>query len=482
MSKNKLPEYFMWGCYFIISAVYMAAAAAGISAYLGFGYAPGIAAAVILTGLVGMAVKSLHKLFEGKSFHIFLRDRRLVCLTAEGVLLVLLLSGMILMRSYLQWEVAGSGVYEAAWVTNDGFLPAYAHGGYRVYLYLLHFFLLLLGNKTYAAVLLQLILLAGAAVSIYFGVRRISGVGAAMLTVIFLGYAPCMLDVTCSLNPFLLFVFCYGLALNSIGVLNDSMATSGSVADQIIAVLFYVLSGALIGFCCYLDIAGITLLIVLTGVVCFGDYMGLREDKYGDDFNWFSEIMSSPAAVFLTVFIISAFSFWQFHGSFASIAEQLVLYVPDRFFPERLFVGVRGKWELVVVATFAVAGVFCFWYGRKMGRRVVWLFSEIVVIAMICVGINAPEFLDGTAVCYILSAILAGSGLEDIFKENSKKEDTLTEFSVTVIDMDKGAEEQSDKKEQEIHFIENPLPLPKKRERKVMDYDYEVADDDDFDI
>ncbi len=493
MNKSKIPEYLIWGIYALLTAACMLTVAAALSMSLGFGFVPGTVGAVLIAVLLWLMVRGLHKFTQKEAFKKFFFDKHLLCLVAEGVAFVVMLAGMIVLRSSLTWEVTGNEVYEAAQVTEGKFYVAGAHGGYRVYLYLMNLALMLLGNRTFAAIILQLFLLVGAAVSLYLGVRKIAGTGAALLTTAFLGYAPYMVDKTCELNPFLVFLLCFGLALNCIGGISDSMLTTKHVIDQIVAALCYLVSGVLIGLCCYLDVAGITLLIVLTGVICFGDYMRLREDVYVDYPNWFSEVLGSPVAVFLSVVLIAVFSFWQFHGSFASLSAQLALYAPGSFEISSVAVDSQVYWEIVLVAVFLLFGVFSFWCSRQMGRRVVWLFSVILLTIMLCLGISAPDYFDGFAVLYILCVILAGSGLGDLLKATPEKVEKTEENAMRVtsvsaiIDMDAPEEpvaepEKNTDMQPAIQFIENPLPLPKKHTRKTMDYDYEVADDDDFDI
>lgn len=486
MNKSKIPEYLIWVIYALASGACLVLMAVSLGMGIGYGIVPGVIAAVIIAVFAGLAVRGIYSLAQKESLQKFFFDKELLCVIAEGLLFVVMLVGMIVLRSGVSWDVAGSDVYMAAQVTENGISVAASHGGYKVYLYLLNVALFLFGNRTFAAVLLQLILLTGAAVSLYFGMRKLVGPGAALLVTAFLGFSPYMIDQTCGLNPFLLFLLCFGLALNCIGGIIDSMSATKHIIDQVVAVLCYVVSGVLIGFCCYLDVAGIVLLVILTGVICFGDDLRLRNDVYGDYPNRFAEILGSPTAVFVGIVLIAAFSFGKMHGRFTSLIAQLALYTPGAFQLPAAPGGNGIYVECVFVGALLMFGVFSFWCSKKLGSRVVWLFAALLQTLMLCFGINAVEYFDGLPVLYILGTILAGCGISDVLTRRPDKVEEVEAIPMAIIDMDAPRESAVNEAGSEaaaaINFIENPLPLPKKHTKKVMDYDYEVPEDDDFDI
>lgn len=505
MNKSKIPEFLIWLFYACASGACLLSVAMSLSVKIGYTLVPGVIGAVVLAGLTGAAVFGVHKLAQKERLRKFLTEKKLLCVVIESLIFVALLAGMIALRSAASWEIAGNDVYEGAQVTDGVFYAAVNHGGYRAYLYLMNIALMLLGNRSLAAIILQLLLLASASVSVYLGVRKLVGVVPALLATAFLGFTPYLITETCNLTPFLLFLTCFGFALIFIGGIGDCMASCNKLLDQVIAVLCYIASGIFIGLCCYQDVTGISLLVILTGEICFGDYMKLRMEEEWDtskDENIrpgsirafernASEFLSSPVVVFVGIIIVAFGAYKKMHGNFGSISRQLALYSHGELLSP-MELGRGGLyWEGILLALLFLFGVFSFWCSHKMGHRIVWFFVVALLAAMQCSGFTAPEYFNGAAVLYMMCAILAGCGLPDVMTLRVEKVKKSEDAGMTIIDMDAPEEVKEESKAETaenvesapaINYIENPLPLPKKHTKKVMDYDYEVADDDDFDI
>lgn len=469
MSKSNIPEIIMWGVYAIITGVCLVGCAVSGSNRLGYGIGVGVVVAVLLTALVGALAVGIHKLFVRFGPNRFFEDRKIPELLVEGLVLLGMLVGMVLVRVSYPWNVVGDAVYEGAQIkmTADDVLSG--HGGHDLFVRLVKLSLLLLGNQPKAPVVLQLVLLIGAAVALYFGVRRQAGRISALLAVTFLGFSPYMIEQTCKLTSFLLVLMFFGVALICISGISRGMRRNEDVAERVLSVLCYVTSGLLIGVCCYLDVAGIVLLVVMTGTICSVD------DDSGD-----GGILRNPVIVFGTVLVFVIFMFVLMHGSLENMSNQLALYVPGQFkIPTTVeFEGVL--WESILFSGMLVFGAFSFLFSRCMGRRRMWLFSIILLAGMQCFGISAIEYFDGYVLLYLLCVVLAGCGMTDVIP---KTEDAKENFGMAVVDMNEPEKDLAQQESvQEIEFIENPLPLPKKHVKKVMDYDIQVADDDDFDI
>ncbi|MBE5864886.1 MAG: hypothetical protein E7292_01570 [Lachnospiraceae bacterium] len=508
MNKSKIPEFLIWLLYACASGACLLSVAMSLSVKMGYTPVPGVVGAVVVAALTGGAVYGMHKMAQKEQLRKFLTEKRLLCVLVESLIFVAMLAGMIALRSTVSWEIAGNDIYEKAQVTDGDFYAYVDHGGYRVYLYLMNIALMLLGNHSFAAVLLQLLLLAGAAVSVYMGVRKLVGVVPALLATAFLGFSPYLITETCNLTPFLVYLFIFGIALNFIGGIGDSMAICDKLPDQIIAVLCYIASGIFVGLCCYLDVTGISLLVILTGEICFGDYMKLRIEEEWDSSRdetvrlgslraferRASEFLGSPVAVFVGIIIIAFVTYKKMHGNFGSISRQLALYSHGKWLSP-MELGQGGLYgEGILLAVLFLLGVFSFWCSKKMGNRIVWFFAVALLAAMQCSGFTAPEYFNGAAVLYMVCVILAGCGLPDVMTLKIEKEKVPEDKGMAIIDMDAPEEIKEEPAKEEataseatapapaINYIENPLPLPKKHTKKVMDYDYEVADDDDFDI
>ncbi len=524
MNKSKIPDICIWVLYALATCASLVLLAFALSARSGYITVAGIVGAVVTALLPGASVVWVHKLVQKEELRRFFAEKRTTCVIVEALFFVAMLVGMLLLRPEVSWNVAGDAAYKAAQVTPGEFYVIEPHGGYRVYLYLLNFALLLFGNRPFGAIVLQLVLLICAVICMYFGVRKLAGPVAALMATAFLGFAPYMLEETSRLNGFLTFLFCYGIALNFIGGIANAMANSKRLWEQIFAALCYVAAGIFVGFSCYLDVAGITLLVILTGVICFD---GTRQDDeidYRDEETirpgslrafekWFEEVLSSPAVVFIGIVLVAVIAFWRMHGEFASLFRQLSLCVPKGYWFYIPTAWNGGLLDMVLVNALLVFGCVSFWCTRSLGKRGVWIFAAMLMAVGVSFGMSAPDYFGDYAFLYLLCVILAGAGIEDAFArklpkvervkaekklfKKKKTEDALTENIVeqppeSTVDSDNSAAEEERlepvditanmPKMPTINFIENPLPLPKKHERKIMDYDYEVAEDDDFDI
>ncbi len=505
MNKSNIPELFIWLIYALAGGASLVLVAFVLGNALGGSIAVGAAGAAVIALAMGGLVFGLHRLAQKKQLRDFFVGKSLTLTIVEGLIFVAMLLGMVLLRPEMSWDIVGTDAYRISQVTTDRFYVLEAHGGYRGYLYLLNFSMMLFGNRPLAAIVLQLVLLVCAAVSLYFGVRKLGGVTAALLATAFLGFAPYLVQETCELGAFLVFLFCYGIALNFIGAISDCILHTKRLPEQVLSLLCYIATGVFIGYSCYLDVAGITLLVILTFVICFDEDIRSRRDEWEIEeeetirpgsLRAFekrcSEFLGNQMVVFVGVIVVAFIAFRQMHDGFSTLFRQLSLYAPDSFwfYIPASFVG--GLLEMIGVNALLLFGIFSFWCSRKMGRRTVWLFAVLLQAAMVCFGMISPYF-DGYAFLYLLCVILAGCGIGDVYAlkrvkvvraEEKMQEETVQEESdsVTYSALENKDDMPTNDALHEIQFIENPLPLPKKHTRKVMDYDYEVADDDDFDI
>ncbi len=496
MSKSNIPEVIMWGVYAIITGVCLMGMAVVSSNGLGCGIGFAVISAVFGTALIGLLAWGAHKLFQKMNPGLFFKNRKFLGVAIEGLILSGILVGMVFVRLPYSWNITEYDVYEMAQINTVKTDVVSGHGGYDLYFQLVRLSLLLLGNHVYAPMVLQMVLLVCAAVALYFGVRKLSGSVAAFVAVVFLGFAPYMVEQTCKLTSFLVVLFFFGITLMCIGEIGCSMSQFGNLPNQITALFCYVTSGLLIGLCCYLDMSGIVLLVIATGAICSGENTNCEEERpaaLGDKYksgrlrqleDGFAGMLGNPVIVFISVVLFAVFMFWLMHGNFESISRQLVLYAPG-VFQIPVTMGQTGSLaEGIIIVAFLVFGACSFWFQRCMGNRKVWLFAAILLAGMQCFGISAGEYFNGYALLYLLFLILAGCGIADVFLEKPQKAEGVKEdFDMAVIDMDAPKNKAANQDVvQEIEFIENPLPLPKKHVKKVMDYDIEVSDDDDFDL
>ncbi len=529
MKKNNIPAICIWVLYSLATVEILFLTAMSVASVMGYGAVAGLIAGIAVLLVSGLLVWGVHVLIGKHEHGLMARDsrRQMISLIAESLLLIGFLAGMTAVRLMRPWNVTQDLSFELARVTAEKFVPGTAHCGYKLYLYLLHGSFLLLGNKALAAIILQLILLICAALSLYFGIRRLSGAVAALAVTAFLGFSPFMLAETGKLLPFLLFLIFYGLAIRGIAALPDRMRGLCRLQDRILGVLYYIYVGLLVGICLYLDAAGITLLIFLTGVICCGrrekEVQVKREppegivspEAYLEAMERESVILGSEVFVFLCCLATAVLGYVGAHvirslggGSLKeSIYGQLELYMPGSFrIPTTMGAG-AVSWDVPLLAVLASLGVFGFWHSGKIRDKAVWLSAAALMVVMQCTGMTSEPYSDGFAILYLCFAAMAGCSLADLTAVRQRVGDDGNRESLDDMNIqddmdirdnldrqdkrnglpDGGAEQENpcssgQEEAPVINYIENPLPLPKKHKPRVLDYDYEVSETDDFDI
>ncbi|MCM1091162.1 MAG: glycosyltransferase family 39 protein [Butyrivibrio sp.] len=516
MKKNNIPQILIWGCYALTSGASLLMTAMAVSRTSGFSPLAGIVAGIVILAAMGFAIRALQGAADRRRWRrLPIPDgrKRLLWLTIEGLLLVVALIGMIALRMAAPWDVTQESAFELAEVTQGDFTLEMYHRGCELYLYLLHGFLVFLGNKAVAAVLLQMLLLVGAALSLYFGIRRLSGAVAALTVIGFLGFAPFMVNETRKLLPLLMFLIFYGLAVGGIASLPERMRGLYKIYDRVFAVLYYIYVGLLIGFCFYLDAVGITLLIFLTGVICCGrreteNAAGrLKEpegivspEEYLEAMEQESVILGSEVFVFVCCLLSAVLGYVGAHGIrsiggesvAASIRGQLELYMSGALRIPTVVESRAAFWDVLLLAALMSLGAFGFWYSGRLRDKAMWMFAAVLLAGMQCMGMTSETYSDGFAVLYLFCAAMAGCSLTDLLVVRKTPEETGETEGMDIMDIDAqdnlklsgqvNDSSVSNEAAPVINYIENPLPLPKKHKPRVLDYDYEVAEDDDFDI
>ena len=310
MSKSNIPEVIMWGVYAVITGVCLMGMTVAWSNGPGYGLGFGVVAAVLGTALIGVFAGGIHKLFQKYNPMAFLENRKLLEKIMEGLILLGILGGMIFVRLQYSWNITEQDVYELLQINTMDVEVVSGHGGHDLYLSLVRLSFLVLGNRAFAPIVLQLVLMVCATFSLYFGVRKLAGRAASIVAIGFLGFAPYMIAQTCNLTSFVLFLFFFGIALMCIGDIRHNMSQADSLAERLVALLCYVTTGLLIGVCCYLDVSGVILLLIATGIICSGE-------------NDTEELLGKPVIVFISIVVFAVFMFWLIHGSFESILKQL---------------------------------------------------------------------------------------------------------------------------------------------------------------
>lgn len=534
MKKSSLPVVLIWFLYGAAVGSCLFLVTISLTVRLGYSAVAGLMAGLAVMAAIGLIVWRVHGPAAGCSRK--LSERPLAGNIAEGLCLIVCLVGMIVWWIALSGTLSMDPTWESAYMAETAFVPDVAHGGEKIYLYLLHGMMFLMGNRVLAAMVLQPVLLTAASLALYFGVRSLSGRIAASVTLVFMGFGAYMTGETHRISSFLPVLFVFGLALGGIARIPDGIESADTAARKVLGILHCVSVGVLIGVCFYMDAAGITLLLFLTVRICAGSGRFER--------------LITPVGVFLGCLAVAGLCYVGLHcpggAVWDSISAQMALYAPGGFrVPVMMTGGTLGPDVPILVALMAV-GVFGFWHHQRMERYIPWFLAATLLTGMQCFGMSAPERFNAYGLLYLFCAAMAGCSLEELFwakeagadcgdidiaetedgetdedgmrkkhredwesshenQELSREKrdmvfetiETSEESKIQAGDVENAlplpgkhvrkklmfeAIEPSEEAESQVNYIENPLPLPKKHVRRVLDYDYEVPDDDDFDI
>lgn len=462
----------------------------------------------------------------------------------EGLLVVLfLVAGIVLRVAMIGGAGEEAAYYEVSKVTENQIQLQLVQGSIYYYLYLLNGLFRLVGNKWMAGVVLQLVLQLIGAVIAYFAVRRLSGRGPALVSLLFLMAAPCSIKAGMTYSPKMLYFCLYAAILWVIAkYLWKSTVPGGKVLTWILAVL----CGALVAFAGYTDVTGFTLVIPLCGLLVLN-----REEK--GSLKWGAQFvlaLMAMAGVFcLLVLLDSSMSGTTFEKVLGAWSVTYGFKGVDYafFFHE-------SGYETVILLVLMSLGIFTF-MRRKDGEIFSnWIMMMLAIVVLRILGFTTPN-MSGSYQMFFAMTGLAGVALCELFvRDEDKKAEAEGVPEAVVVDLDaheipegageetishkepvstavpeagpeqsspgesgstafpaagsqtvptampreKAAEpEPAETKQEEapkqVQFIENPLPLPKKHVKKTMDYpmqpedsqmhyDIEVDPKDDFDF
>ncbi len=409
----------------------------------------------------------------------------------EGILFIAFITaGLILRIVNLNFAGESAAYYDVAKVTENGGILEVTHGATFCYVYLLRILFLIMGNKWIAGIWLQLVLQFAAAILLFVAVRKIAGAvaGLVLLGMMMLLSTEVMRGLTYSPQMFYLFV--YAVAFFCAAFFLDRQAHGFRKRKNSIILLLF--TGAFIGLVCYLDVAGLTLLLP----VLFAIHMKKERDNR-------REVVWSV----LTVIILAVLFFIGFIWLDAFICEKSLLDILNAWL-EIFRVKARDMWFWhdkdagigIIVLGFMEFGALGFWLLRNYHRFSLWITMFLLLCVMGYFHIPV-ENIDIGMFLLIVGSILGGIGIRECLccgndlyvKEADAEVGDMEETGIMeeVESMEKDLEMEETARR--VKYIDNPLPLPKKHVKKVLDYsvepqvefmhyDMEVAENDDFDI
>ncbi|MCM1118970.1 MAG: hypothetical protein NC543_06380 [bacterium] len=432
----------------------------------------------------------------------------------EGlVVAVSLVVGIVLRVVMIGGAGEEAAYYEVAKVTEEQMQLQLVQGSIYYYLCLLNGLFRLVGNKWMAGIVLQIVLQLVGIMLAYVAVRRLSGRGAALVSLLFLTLAPSAIREGMTYSPKQLYFCIYAFILLILAQYLWLSTRPVKVLTWILAVL----CGGMVAFAGYVDIVGFTLLIPLAGL------LGLRRERAGM-LQWVAQFMLSMLAMAgtfcLLVYLDSAMS----GSSFGRVLQAWsVTYGVkgadyDFFFQE-------GGSETVLLLIFMGLGIFTFM--RRRGEEIFtpWIMMVVSIVIMRILGIFTPN-MNGSYQMYFAMTGLSGVALSELFFREGGETEGVNIPEAVVEDLDhhavsteeKPVEEKEDmdtgkkrkrrkgdvpmweslpqssfeeglketnssaakeepkaaepEEQSSGRFIENPLPLPKKHVKKVMDYPF----------
>ncbi len=322
----------------------------------------------------------------------------------EGILVVLFLVAGIVLRVLM---IGGAGeeaaYYEVAKVTEDGMQVQLVQGSIYYYLCLLNGLFRLVGNKWMAGIVLQIVLQIVGIVIAYFAVRRLSGKGPALVSLVFLTVAPCSVRDGMTYSPKMLYFCMYALILLIIAqYLWRSTRPGGRVLTWILAIL----CGALVAFAGYTDIVGFTLAIPLCGLPT------LKREQRGK-LLWVAQFLLSIltiAGVFcLLVQLDSAMSGSDFKRVLGAWGATYSLKGADYDFFFR-----ESGYETIFLMVLIALGLFTFMRRKNEEMFSPWVMTVLSITLMRILGVVTPN-MNGSYQMYFAMAGLAGVSLSELF-------------------------------------------------------------------
>ena len=520
MKKHSLPTILVWIVYGLTAGIVLFLSAMSVSVNMGYRSYMGLIGAAVVLLVLGLICLVVGRRKNATAGHTGRAGGGMTGIVLESLVFIIFLILMVLVRALFSqyriwWNIADDPIFGMVQITEEQqALPVFAHRGMEAYMHLLRLAVFFLGNKPFAAVVLQFVLLVAAAICMYLGVRRGAGRLPALLVVACIGFGPFMVEETSSLSPLLLILCFYGLAVDAIAAVPE--INSGNSEKKLPVIAQTLLAGICIGLCAYLDLAaGCTLLVLLTGMLSFG-----KKAEEDSAVNGVLLFVLGLVATGIGYAVPYAVRMACGGDAIGAMQEQMALYLPGQWhLPElALESGIQYGDILVLVVLMAV-GIFSYWICGRMRVKGMWLFAGWTLLIVQSFDMCSFAEWNVNALLYIICAVLAGISVEDLFcrPEQSvfdditrRETDTETTAPMAVEAPESApdmpqvstAESAPDAPQQgnapdavhdsapaataetpaPVQYIENPLPLPKKRERKALDYDYEVADDDDFDI
>lgn len=322
----------------------------------------------------------------------------------EGVLVALSLVAGIVLRVVMIGEAGEEAAYyEVAKVTENQTQLQLVQGSVYYYLFLLNGLFRLVGNKWMAGIVLQIVLQLVGILLAYFAVRRLSGRGSAIISLLFLTLAPDSIREGMTYSPKMLYFCLYAVILL---IIAEYLWLSTRPGGKVLTWMLAVLCGGLVAFAGYTDIVGFTLAAPLCGL------LGLKREQSGM-LRWVAQFllsMSVMAGVFcLLVNLDASMSGSNFERVLTAWYTTYGIKGADYDFFFR-----ESGVETILLMIFMGLGIFSFMRRKNEEVFSPWVVTVIAIVVMRILEIVTPN-MNGSYQMFFAMTALAGVALSELF-------------------------------------------------------------------
>ncbi|MCR5740301.1 MAG: hypothetical protein K6G43_10850 [Lachnospiraceae bacterium] len=363
----------------------------------GFSYFPGLIAFAALV-VLGPILKKLLSYTAGSD--------KFKTITEKGdtlgliVFFILLVFSVVFRVASYSWNgLGGTAYFEIAKVTGQG-MGHYVHGCDDWYLRILHCVFFLFGNRIFIAAIFNCVLQMAAVILGTTAFRRMLGIVPALAFTAFWTITGFSVHEALTLNSrsLVFFLICLTLFVFSLCV----PASSGRFFS-------YLFTGLLASVCIYADVAGLTLIPFMLGIL-FNDQgsdddnsLGLRLSKM---------LFTLVSTVFGLVLLIFVDSYLSSANPFRTLSSIAALYRPsDAFFLG--FSYMTSYAEILVMAVIVALGIFNAFFSENEPRLIL-LLSTLTILIINNFGMTYLEN-DGREIFFMFGALIAGISFRELF-------------------------------------------------------------------